>query len=709
MALPSGAAQIEAVAPSVQEGSAADGPATRWPVGRRPTIQLAASSDSGVSRSDRITNETKLVFIGRAKPNSTVVITENSRGLAQGRASKDGFFEISLPSLTDGQRLFAAAQLIRPGVGLFSKEISITIDTKPPSPPRLDLNWKPKTFNNGSAIISGQVGEKGGGVTVYEGKTRLAEVWAERNRTRWASEAIAFSGGTHMIHAVGIDRAGNVSKPSGTAALLLSVEQRHLDLAGLDRRTGLTVRGDGLRDEAGYDVAAIGDVNGDGLDDMAIGAPGARAGNNWPGRTYILFGTRSPLPAQLDLSRIGGNFGVVLSGGRYDSRVGSVISSAGDLNNDGIDDVLLGTARYGKGYILFGRRSWPAEVELGRIKAGEGVELSGDADSCIGGSLSGGGDVNGDGMDDVAIGCGSRVEVFSPAGRAYIIYGRDTPFPKQLNLKSLDGRYGVQLLGEDRQFGYSVSISSDLNADGIDDVVVSEPRFNKNASVLGGVHVLFGKRGGFGKGKKLGSLKEGEGLYLTGVLSWRQFGHSLVGNVSGGGDLNSDGIDDLAITLESDSLSDKVVAGFVVFGSRKLAKAPPSLSNLDGRDGFRVAMRHQDLSSRGALLKISEDVNGDGRADLVAGFARAGQTTGASYVLFGTHTYPSIISLTAIGPKDGFVVDGADREDFSGVSIAGVGDLNGDGIGDIAIGAPGVGDSNQPIGMAYVVFGRDRN
>lgn len=704
----SNAALAEVVLPAPASQASADRAAPQA-LPKRPTIALATSSDTGPSKSDRITRESRPVFTGKAEPGSTVVITEQSIALAQGGVSREGRFEIALPKQADGNHRYAAAQIVRPGVGIFSEAITVKIDTVPPAPPRLDLARKPQTFKSGKAFVSGLTGETTLQVEVYEGRKRLAVTSTEGNRRKWKTGKFAVSGGTHVIHAVAIDRAGNVSKPSDPAVMLVATDQKHLKLAEIDKRTGIVLKGGGRYDEAGFTVAGVGDVNGDGIDDMAVGAPGANAGNSSPGVVYLLFGSTSPFPTEIDLSHIREGTGTVLQGGRYDDRTGGAIAGAGDVNADGIGDVLVGVPGSARAYLVFGRKEWPAVVEMARMKVGEGVEMDSPLDVCLGGSIDGAGDVDGDGIDDMVFGCGNDRKWFDRRPGVFVVYGREKPFPRLLRLEDLDGRFGSRLNGEHEQFGFSVSISSDLNDDGINDVVVSEPdyqpRFPDN---FGRVYVVYGRRGGFGALKELGDLTGSDGFQMTGNLPWREYGRFKVGSVSGGGDLNSDGVDDIVITAENGSLSQASIAGFVVFGDRKLGKHVPLLSDLDGEDGFRVAFNHQTLYYGQTSLRLAEDVDGDKRADLLGGFARENNNFGTSILMYGQKSYAQIVSLAALDPDGGLVLDGPGRDSFAGASVAGIGDFNGDGIGDYALGAPGEEPERSAPGAAYVVFGKAR-
>ena len=706
----SAAAVAERIAPAEEGGtSAGDASPTLAPL-RNPSISLARSSDSGVSHSDGITREKELVFTGVAKPNSTVVITERSIGLASGKATKEGRYEITLRKQSEGRHTYAAAQLIKPGVGYFSREITVTIDTEAPRSPSLDLSRRTRLFENGQAVITGQAEDRDVRIRVYEGRKLLGEA-SPGDQGGWSTGRIAVSRGTHVVHAVALDRAGNASVPSEAALILMDIRRREFSLADLDQRSGLLLRGKEYSGEVGFSVAGVGDVNGDGFDDVAIGAPAE--GPYSPGRTYILFGSTTPFPQEIRLPSLAGRFGVSLDGGRDDKMAGTKISAAGDVNEDGIADVLVGAPYSSKVYLVFGRKVWPETVKLGRMKVGEGVMLVGTPRTCFGGALSGGGDVDGDGIDDIAVGCGAhRPDSFSEAG-VYIVFGRSTGFPRILTAAHMNGSYGVRLTAEGENLGFSLTIQSDLNNDRIDDVVVSQPEHRQqNPDNLGRVHVLFGSSSRFRSTTNLNDISPGKGFNFTGDLDTKAFGSNKIGSLAGGADLNSDGIDDLAVTLESRGRARNRTAGFILFGRRDFGKSPLALAKLDGDDGFRVDFGHAGERYTGASLNFAGDVDGDGKADLISTFSLENLGAGSAIILYGRRTFPPVLPLEGLGREEGRFIHGIDRGGHSGangdsgLTTAGAGDINADGVDDIVMGAPYAGRTQHPPGLAYIVFGR---
>ncbi len=137
-----------------------------------------------------------------------------------------------------------------------------------------------------------------------------------------------------------------------------------LELSALDGTNGFVINGEAASDSSGYSVSAAGDINGDGIDDLIIGADGAGPNGNVSGRSYVVFGSDTGFASPFELSGLDGSNGVVLNGETtYDFSGGSV-SAADDINGDGIDDLIIGAIGAdpnglysGRSYVVFGRSS----------------------------------------------------------------------------------------------------------------------------------------------------------------------------------------------------------------------------------------------------------------------------------------------------------------------------------------------------------------
>ena len=334
-----------------------------------------------------------------------------------------------------------------------------------------------------------------------------------------------------------------------------------LALSALDGTNGFTLNGIDVNDRSGYSVSSAGDVNGDGYDDLIIGARGADPGGDLgSGETYVVYGGAPGTDGVLDLSMLDGSNGFILNGIDADDSSGISVSSAGDVNGDGYDDLIIGArgadSRTGETYVVYGGARMPGTdgvLDLSMLDGTNGFILNGiDEEDYSGRAVSSAGDVNGDGYDDLIIGA-NRVDRTDPdgtllnnVGEIYVVYGGATGTDLRLNRSTLDGTNGFTLTGIDAgdYSGYSVSSAGDVNGDGYDDLIIGANRADPGRdSNAGETYVVYGGAPGAGGVLHLSMLDGTNGFILTGVDANDESGSS----VSSAGDVNGDGFDDLII------------------------------------------------------------------------------------------------------------------------------------------------------------------
>ena len=508
---------------------------------------------------------------------------------------------------------------------------------------------------------------------------------------------------------------------------------------------GFVIHGEEAHDRAGYSVASAGDVNGDGFDDLVIGAPVADGAGNAvdaAGGTYVVFGKSGGFGASVDLSAIAaGSGGFVIHGEDDADLSGRAVASAGDVNGDGFADIIIGAyqgggagnaAIYaGDSYVVFGTSAgFAAAIQLSGVALGSGgFAIRGqDARDQSGWSVASAGDVNGDGLDDLVIGArwaDGADNARSYAGDSYVVFGRTGGFAASLDLSAIAaGVGGFVIHGQDvfDQSGWSVASAGDVNGDGFDDLVIGARYgngFGNGTSDAGDTYVVFGKAGGFGAAIQLSTIAAGSGGFvILGEDPGDQSGYS----VASAGDVNGDGFADLIIgATRGDGAGNATTDGgdsYVVFGKAGGFGATIRLSDIAAGSGGFVVRGEDAGDQSGVSVASAGDLNGDGLDDLIIGTrygdgaGNALNYAGDTYVVFGrTGGFAASIELSGIAAgTGGFVIRGQDAGDWSGRSVASAGDVDGDGFDDLIIGAAGAdgaGNLSSYAGGSYVVFGRD--
>jgi hypothetical protein len=514
------------------------------------------------------------------------------------------------------------------------------------------------------------------------------------------------------------------------STLLFNVVSPNIDLSNLSPSNGFIIQGDAGGDNAGWSVSSAGDVNGDGIDDIIVGVPGGNAGGFDSGQAYIIFGKTGGFGAVLDLTGLSAASGVVLRGDDNFDKAGFSVSYAGDVNGDGIDDVMIGNnagddahANAGEAYVVFGQSFASGSIDLGALGSA-GFKIMGDsADDWAGYKVSSAGDFNGDGYDDIIVGAPQGDDGGNNAGEAYLIYGRASGFGT-IDLTNLTPAAGFVIQGDTAfdQLGRSSS-AGDVNGDGYDDIIVGAPFGDNGGTDSGEAYVIFGKA------SQPGTLVSGrQVLDLTAFSSNDGFiiqGDNVLDRaamtVSAAGDVNGDGYDDVIIGAPNGG-DGGTNAGeaYVVFGkSTQLAPfGDIDLTNLSAAQGFII---QGDVAGDQAGLSVAAagDFNGDGYDDIIVGAPtgdNGGADAGEAYVVFGKASgfgnavitagvSRQVVDLTTLSFPDGFIIQGDAAGDYAGWSVSAAGDVNNDGFADLIIGAPYGDNGGMDAGEAYVIFG----
>ncbi|MEM6713865.1 MAG: Ig-like domain-containing protein [Cyanobacteria bacterium P01_C01_bin.147] len=484
----------------------------------------------------------------------------------------------------------------------------------------------------------------------------------------------------------------------------------------LDGTNGFVINGVEPGDGSGLSVSDAGDINGDGIDDLIIGAPFADGG----GKSYVVFGRRQDFDASFNLANLNGSNGFVISRGEPDDSLGISVSGAGDINGDGINDLIVGASKAnvgGESYVVFGRdsqlgQSFSANLDVSELNGINGFVINDIASrrTNLGHSVSGAGDINGDGIDDLIVGANEA----SVGGESYVVFGRDSQlgqgFNASLNRSELNGTNGFVMGGLESgdRLGESSGIG-DINNDGIDDLIVRAPFAEGGRS-----YVVFGRDSELSKTfdarLNLAELNGINGFVIKDIGSSSTALRDGGEPVSHAGDVNGDGIDDLIIGDYFASTNDASRAGrsYVIFGRDsslgETFDASLDASELNGVNGF-VINGAENGDNSGISVSGAGDINGDGIEDLIIGASSfVVRSRSESYVVFGRRQgFAASLNLAELDGATGFVIDFDELQGF-GRSVSSAGDINGDGIDDLIIGSP---SSNEFTGESYVIFGRN--
>jgi len=372
------------------------------------------------------------------------------------------------------------------------------------------------------------------------------------------SEAGDLNGDGAVDVILGIDNFG-----TGAAAV-------HFCGAGMDDIADLNLTGEALGDYFGFAVDGAGDLNGDGHDDIIIGAISNDAAGENAGRAYIFYGGPG-MDAQAD---------VVLPGFAAGDLFGRAVAGVGDVNLDGYDDFVVGAPNNdtdgrdaGRAYLYFGGATVDASPDI--------ILASGANFGTFGWCADGAGDVNGDGKPDFVIGSDG-------AHRAYVYLGGS----------GLDGTAEVVLSsGAGDYFGKSVSGAGDMNGDGYDDIVVGAPMGGGALSWNGAAYVFLG-------GASLGGAPD---LFIFGEATYNFMGES----VCGAGDVNADGYADIVVGARGNGDGGTMAGKAYLFcGAATIDSVPDAVLPGPGPN-----------TEYGALVSSAGDVDLDGLDDFAV-FAR---------------------------------------------------------------------------------------
>ena len=477
----------------------------------------------------------------------------------------------------------------------------------------------------------------------------------------------------------------------------------NIHTANLTSDQGFRILGNSTNDSSGSSASNAGDIDGDGYGDILVGASGASYnGGVDSGVVYIIYGKNKNI-GDVFLGHLTQDQGFSVFIGAhhyYMGNIGTSVSNIGDINQDGFDDFIVGgsqgnDAYEAQSYVIFGGPKGQSDIDVGNLNNERGFKIiAKNYGDNMGSSVSGAGDFNGDGTQDIIIGAFEAPSNGKPGtGESYILYLTSssnpptaspttlTPTSKptmptrelaNVDLSSLNNEQGIITNGANSYdySGESISSAGNFNGDGIDDLVIGAPGASPYGRLRGGVvYIIYGSSKNVNN-IGLSNITSDIGIKILGAKENDYTGRL----VSGAGDVNKDGYDDVIIHAPG---YNSPSCAYLIYGG--IDKNDIDLYNLNYTQGIKISGSSFGVEVIGGI----GDINNDGHKDiLVSGYIYGNIHTSTSYVIYGNN-FNNDINLDNFNDQKVFVIT---RDSCSGVqSVSAAGDFNNDGYGDFAV------------------------
>jgi WD40 repeat protein len=412
----------------------------------------------------------------------------------------------------------------------------------------------------------------------------------------------------------------------------------------------------------GISVASAGDVNNDGYADVIVGADRYDNGETDEGAAFVYHGSSSGISTTASTT---------LEANQASAYLGNSVASAGDVNNDGYADVIVGASGYDNGetnegvaFVYHGSSSGLSTTASTTLEANQ-------ASAYFGTSVASAGDVNNDGYADVIVGASEYDNGETNEGAAFVYHGSSSGLSTTAST-TLEANQAYA------RMGYSVASAGDVNNDGYADVIVGADYYDNGETNEGAAFVYHGSSSGLSTTAST-TLKANQASAKMGV------------SVASAGDVNNDGYADVIVGADYyDNGETNEGAAFVYHGSSSGISTTAS-TTLEA---------NQASAYLGKSVASAGDVNNDGYADVIVGayFYDNGETDeGAAFVYHGSSSGLSTTASTTLEANQ--------ADAYLGISVASAGDVNNDGYADVIVGAPEYDNGESAEGVAFVYLG----
>ena len=455
---------------------------------------------------------------------------------------------------------------------------------------------------------------------------------------------------------VGADSYDNIENNEGVVFVF------HGSASGINTTPAAMVESNQALAFMGSTIACAGDVNADGYSDIIVGAIGYTNVESTEGAAYIYHGSSSGIIITV---------AVILERDQAFSRMGGSVASAGDVNGDGYSDVIVGAPLYdnletdeGVAFVYHGSGTGVSNVPVAILERNQ-------VSAAFGYSVASAGDVNGDGYSDVIVGAVQYTNVENMEGAAFIFHGSAAGV--NTTAASI-----VESNQPSAFMGKFVACAGDVNGDGYSDVIVGAWAYDSGQADEGAAFVYLGSASGINTS-------------ATAIFEGNQDGASMGNCVAGAGDINGDGYSDIIVGApDYNNVEIDEGVAFIYHGSP---------------DGLKITNNWQVLEAQGGAnygLSVASagDINSDGFSDVLVGayiYNQVSNDDGKAFLYLG--------SATGLSTTAAWTAWGTMANEYFGRCLAAAGDVNGDGYGDVLVGAYGYTNGQSQEGRAYLYYG----